>query len=329
MAVGGGLLFGVIVAFGVWKLNPAKNINFNLGNKIASSTTKPNPTNSKTNSPVATNVLDNQSFIKFVRPLPIQTVYTKTLKVTGLTDSEKSWIVLSLPSTDYITTSDDKQTFETDIELESGINQVTASSFSEDGSSSQTQATVIYIPDSTIDTSKLAAGKETTYVGLITDISGSAIDINSTEGNILQISFKADATFGSVKSADAAEMTKITSKEVAIGDTIVATGTRNSSGVLQAERIVVVPAPIKVNIKAFSAKVIGTDIGTISIQLSGQEKTYSLKDSKELKVSRIKEGLSYKAKFTDLKVDQKVILVAKDFNEGSEEILARRIFILP
>ena len=208
-AIIAGVTFGLVIAFGVVRINSTLKPK---GEAIeASPTPRPNPSEFK---------------ITLDKPENEDVVNEDIITVSGIT-KPKSTIIISAEEKDYIVSSDDKGFFEKEINLISGVNQILVT----DPSSQITEKLlVIYssaFEENEGDRLEKAANKPKAYLGTVTDITDSTIQIKTTVSEIKQVSVSEEVVY--VKT------------EPAIGDFIVAMGYKNGNQVLNAQRILITP----------------------------------------------------------------------------------------
>lgn len=326
LAIIGGCLLGLIIGFGLWRLNLAFSVAKNSnkeGNENQENTGKFS---------IELNKLSNNDVF-----------YENPVTFSGITKAN-SKIVISSENKDYFLTSDNKGNFEQNIELIGGVNQIIITAFDLAGKKVEKKILVVYSSEFSkyIDEDIQKQQKEATsstrgkilqkvteasyspkaYLGTITDIAESSIQIKTQEGSIEQLATNKDET----------SVLKIgkTNKEaalsdVAIGDFIVAMGFKNGNNVLDTKRILVTTPPptlnkttnllrvTKINKKDFETNQIDTNNSytitpnaTTSFYLSSNEETK-------------------KSKFADLEEGNSILVVGKfsssPFNPSSIFIL--------
>jgi len=166
------------------------------------------------------------------------------------------------------------------------------------------------------------------YVGTITDISESTIQINkvtmgtanSKPKEIQQISVKSDTVF--VKIGKDTKTVKFS--ELAIGDWVIAMGFVNSNNVLEARRVLITD-PIKPTIRrALQVRVEAATKNKLTVKnISGD--TITLTASSNASITTTKNGKIIKIKLTD--IDEGSSLIVVGTLDGST-FEARRIHLL-
>lgn len=244
-----GIGFGLIIAFGVYRVN---------------SSLKPNA--AKTESTPKPKTVVSEFKIALDKPQNNDVVTLSSTQVSGIT-KPLTWVTVSGEDEDYIIQSDEKGLFSQDVSLIAGINQIKITAFDSVGSQSVEKVLVVYsssfeekesqvTPTNSSTESairakveekvKEAMNKPKAYIGVVTDIADSTIQIKTTESQIQQISIKnSDVTViktGGTTASPTQKAVKLT--DIAIGDFIVAMGYVNSNSVLAAQRILITD-PIK------------------------------------------------------------------------------------
>ena len=125
------ILFGAIIAFGVWRANTALR---NDSNNLAITSTLDNSEDEH---------IQGELGLTIAKPSQDDVVTESPITISGIT-MPNSWVVLSTEDEDYIIQSDNKGLFESKIELVGGINQVTTTVFDENGNSINKTLRVIY-----------------------------------------------------------------------------------------------------------------------------------------------------------------------------------------
>ncbi|HTK03419.1 MAG TPA: hypothetical protein VL401_01465 [Alphaproteobacteria bacterium] len=251
-----GISFGLVIAFGFWRINA------NLKPKGTSTQKTPQPKTVNSEFKIALNKPDNNDVIT-ASPMPISGI-TKPL----------SWIVISGEENDYIIQADEKGEFKQDVDLVSGINQIKITAFDAAGSQSVEKVLVVY--SSAFETDEKIVSKPKAYIGTVTDITDSTIQIK-IGGEIKQISTSDKVTV--IKTGTTNKTVKLT--DIAIGDFIVAMGYINSSSVLNSQRILITDPITEPKIEAKMGTISDIDKkATLSKALKTKLKT--IKDDEEI-----------------------------------------------
>lgn len=281
-----GAAFGLVIAFGVWRLNSSLSER-GQASKVEA-TAAPTP---------------SSSFgLTISKPVDFQVFREAGIKVEGVTKSG-SWIVASGMNSDTIMKSDNDGGFSSDVDLFPGLNQVVITGIEENSGKTEKTLSLVYssqFPSADGSTSKEASDsasvdekvKEkinetenppTSYLGTVTDIAETTIHLKNTTDELKQVSTESSTTYSN-------ENTKkeIKFSDVAIGDFIIAMGYKNGNQVLHAKRIVVSKKPTKPEqlVSVGTVKTIKNKLLTLASKDGDIELTFPKKwsgpDSKEL-----------------------------------------------
>lgn len=274
-AIVAGIILGLIVAFGVYRVN-------------SSIKSKNQETIQKTPTPKPS--IPGEFKVVLDKPENNDVVTSDFVNVSGLTKA-LSWIVITTEESDYITQSEEDGSFNQEVDLIPGINQIKVTAFypKENNGSvepSTTKVLVVYSSSfktkteetetTTEDASQTASVKEKVdqelantldkpkaYIGTVTDITDSTIEIKTTASEIKQISVGTDTT--SVVNSTGTTTKNVKVADIAIGDFIVAMGYINGNSVLISQRILITNAVVEPNITITQAKVSEITKKTISL----------------------------------------------------------------
>jgi hypothetical protein len=219
-----GISFGLIIAFGAWRINSSLN-----KSKSTFPQKTPDSQNPKTEFKITLNSPGEKSVVT-----------TSPVTVSGIT-KPLTWVVVSGESGDYIIQSDEKGIFSQDVALEAGINQIKITAFDPTGSQSIQKVLVVYSSVFQLKTVvSPTPGEEATgdaairervaqkvaeamnqpkaYLGVVTDITSSTIQIKNPEAQIEQISIGSDSIAVINTTGTVNKTVKLT--DIAIGDFI-------------------------------------------------------------------------------------------------------------
>jgi hypothetical protein len=130
-AVIAGVVFGVIVAFGVWRANSALK---------STPTTTSAPASGPTTAPVsATGELE----LTLAKPEENDVIVESPVILSGVTRAG-SWITISGQEEDHILKADASGAFSQEVNLVGGVNTIAVSSFDDKGKSIQKYLTVVF-----------------------------------------------------------------------------------------------------------------------------------------------------------------------------------------
>jgi len=286
-AILAGGIFGLVVAFGVWRLNSTVK-------EGESAQTSASPTPSA------------KSGVTVAKPLEKQVITDSSVEISGITKPE-SFVVISTPAKDFFGISDSNGEFKIKTDLEGGINKIKISVLENQDVIAQTDLTLVYSSqmsqgDTTNEEAsegdevrekvqqkvKEAQNIPLAYMGSITDISETTLQIKDVNDEIKQVMVGDTTTYVN----DVSTSKTITFEEVAIGDFILAMGYKNGNEVLQAQRIVVTSEPQDNSPEIYIGKFKSYEGKTATITLSsGEEKEASFgKTWKGPELSELEEG---------------------------------------
>ena len=306
-AIAAGIIFGLVIGFGVYRINSS----LRSKNNSASASPTPRP--------------ETPSELKITldKPENEDVVTSNSVNVSGITKS-LAWVIVTGENGDFITQADAKGIFNQDVDLNAGVNQIKITAFDKNGEQSDARVIIVYSglfkknaapassplgsPASGDAAIRLkveekvaeAINHPKAFLGTVTDITDSTIQIKSIEGDIRQISATADSATVVDSRNDANKEVKLT--DIAIGDFLVAMGYKGSNNVLIAQRILITDAVKIPKIDSVYGKVTGKNAGTLTITPAKGEATTltpnyltdieTLKDGKEVAIlpEKISEG---------------------------------------
>src|SRR3972149_7201895 len=184
-----GTIFGLVTAFGVWRLN-------------SSISSKNQPDNAQS-SPIPSGSPTSNSGLTIAKPSELSVLRDSSVKIAGITKAD-SWVVASGEKTDFIIKAGSDSSFEVDSELVGGLNQVMISSFTSEEKEERSEniLTLIYssnFPSAVVasaspqssptdsirerveDKIKETQNAPTAYIGSITDISENTLNIKNSK----------------------------------------------------------------------------------------------------------------------------------------------------
>ncbi|MGA2910889.1 MAG: hypothetical protein ABSE04_03785 [Candidatus Microgenomates bacterium] len=323
-AIAIGILFGLAVAFGAWR------INYSLKSKTPAPTPTPGIQNTNTSS------------ITLDKPENNDVVTVTPLTVTGIT-KPLSWVTVSGEKGDYITQSDETGVFSQDVDLTPGANQIKVTSLDSQGNESSQKVLVVYsasfqltpssspVPTSATSESEInqevaqqvaeASKNPKAYIGTVTDIADSTIQIKSTDSQIQQISISAPGI--GVVNLKGTNNNQIKLTDIAIGDFIIAMGYVNSNSVLDAQRILVTDPLAQAQINASVAEVAGISKKTITVTdiKSGTQST--LTPDKNTDIESYTNGKERGLKIASINQNDLVIIV---LDQSGTPVILRSVF---
>lgn len=318
----GGIL-GLIVAFGVWRINSALSPNKNLNNISINQDGQ-----------------NKNSVISIAEPSANAVITSSPVKVIGISKAG-STVIISGEEADYLVSPDNKGAFNVEVELVGGINQITAAAIDNKGNVNKETLLVIYssefakitppvnegakeISDSTDSVRQKVdqiVNSPTSYLGAVTDIAENTIQLKSPAGEIKQVSTQAAPTV--IKDGKVVKEVKLA--DVAIGDFIVAMGFRNGNHVLDARRILITTQPEAPNKEYLLGRVTKNVKGKVSFSniKNGQETALSVADGATAYLK--KDSQLSKIKYANLTENDLFVSVGKF---SSEKFEVQTLFVI-
>lgn len=318
----GGIL-GLIVAFGVWRVNSALSPNKNSNNIVDDQGNQ-----------------NKNSVISIAEPSPNAVITSSPIKLVGIS-KPGSTVIISGEDADYLVSLDNKGAFSAEVELVGGINQITAVAVDNKGGITKETLLVIYSSEFAKITAPVNEGAKeisgstdsvrqrvdqvvnspTSYLGTVTDIAEGSIQLKSPLGEIEQVSTQAVPTV--IKDGKTVKEVKLT--DIAIGDFIVAMGFRNGNHVLDARRILITTQP-----QAPSKEYL---LGKVTKNVKGKVSFTNIKNGQETALATVTGATAYlkkdaqlsKIKYSNLTENDLFVAVGK-FVAGNFE--AQTLFVI-
>lgn len=247
-AILSGSALGLVIAFGVWRANMAI--------KGAIKTASPSPIVDQ-----KTSIAKNEYELTIATPKN-QSIFTSSSVVIKGVTKPNSQIVVVAEEEDFVGETDAKGEFEVKVSLDGGINNLKIISMDLLDGSSQQNLTLVYSSEFSKFLSDKPTPKESTseadvirekvkekideaiknpqaYIGIVTDITDTTIQIKNEAGEIQQISLSDDTEYVKLGTPNK----KAELKDLAIGDYIASLGFKNGNNVLAGKRILITTKP--------------------------------------------------------------------------------------
>ncbi len=326
-AIIAGIGFGLVIAFGVVRINSS----LKPDGKVVSSPT-----------PKSGDVSEFK--ITLNKPENEDVLTEDAVLVSGVTKA-LSWVTVSGEAGDYIIQSKENGSFEQEVDLTPGVNQIKVTAFDPQGQESIEKVLVVYsssfekktttdgdTPQESTDGSSIRDKVEKkveellnhpkAYLGIVTDIADSTIQVKTTSGEIRQISTDKDNVV--VVKDSGTKTTTVKFTDIAIGDFIVGMGYKNSNSVLSAQRILITPALQEPSAVSYLSKIttIGKTVVEVNTLKDGQDKTVT--PDKNTLIYLFKDGKVSKIKMTNLEEEGIMIFV----NNEDKTTTTRTIFLI-
>lgn len=332
LAIVAGGLFGLIIAVGIWRAR----LFIKPESKVAEEIVQNEAPNAQ------------QFGVTISSPEQKDVIVIPKTMISGIT-TPNAIVAISSEENDYITTSEEDGSFEQEVDLEAGINEVVLIATSTEGESATQKLVLVHTtkldkPQIEEDQEEATESSESkirdridevlsslkSYIGSVTDISKETIQISDFDfgtntagvGEILQISIAEELTdFVSIGK----ETKDITFEDVAIGDFIIAMGYTNGNSVLESSRILVVDTPTTTNRSVIIGSLNTISKGDIIINELGSNNEKSIITDKNTDVFTIKDGKIIKYDLDDAVEGVKIVA----FGTPDEAAIdARTIYIL-
>lgn len=317
-----GISFGLIIAFGAWRIRSS-----------VVSKSGPVPTATPQNGV-------EKSKITIDKPKNFDVVIASPMTVSGIT-KPLTWVVISAEKIDYLTQSASDGSFSLDIELVAGINHIKATSINAQGNTSSQEILAVYSTSFREDTPEVSGDAETdvdkavalkvaqaqkppkAYIGTITDIMDSTIQIKSVDSQIQQIATnKFDITVVNTKGGGS-KTVKLT--DIAIGDFVVAMGYIDGNDVLDAQRILITTASSDSEINISMQKVDSVAKKSLTLTPAAGGEILTITPDKDTQIKSFSDGKTKNIKITDISESDLMIMVSDTTGTPS---ISRSLFYL-
>lgn len=270
-AILAGIFFGLIIAFGLWRLN---------------STLSPSDDTQTEASPTPV----PEFSITIAKPEAGQVVTESPTLITGIT-KPNSFVIASTEEEDFMTKADEDGGFEIEVEVVGGINHVLVASIDKTGEIASVELTIAHSTELSSSEEEDQEQEESTessdairqevqdkieqaktvphfYMGTVTDIAEGTIQIRTSSGEIKQVSTtEEETTYVSLVN----DREEIEFSDVAIGDFLVAMGFRNSNEVLDAQRVLVTTPPGEVERVIVAGNILEITSGEVVMEKDGEQ----------------------------------------------------------
>jgi hypothetical protein len=334
-AIAAGIILGIVVAYGVYRINSAVS-----ENKKVVAQKSPNTL------PTTTPEVKLESKIVIDKPNSNDVITEKSVEVSGIT-KPATWVIINSQPGDYITQSDSSGAFKATVDLSSGINTLKVSSVNDSGEQNLATVTIVYsatfqvktatTEPSASDTTESAEVKQKVaqelqnaanhpkaYIGIVTDKTGSTIEIKSPNSEIEQISMDEKST--EVVNALGTTNKIVKTSDIAIGDFIAALGYVGANSVLNAQRILVVNPPTESKAKIVLAKVSSVTRKDLTVNTTLDNKEEILKPDTNTDIEMVAGGKVTLIKLSSIKPENNIIYVTDVDDKGTKII--KTIFVL-
>jgi hypothetical protein len=300
-----GISFGLVIAFGAWRVRSS-----------VVSKEKPIPTSTP-------QVGVGKNRITIDSPRNLDVIVASPFTVSGIT-KPLTWVVISSENVDYLTQSADNGTFSVDVKPEAGINHIKVTSVNVQGDESSQEIVAVYSPSFQTDAPAITEGSETdktvalkisqaenppkAYIGTVTDISDSTIQIKSADSQIQQIA--TDKFDVAVVNAKGTTNKAVKLVDVAIGDYIVAMGYVDGNDVLDVKRILVTDSSAETKISVSIQKVDSVTKKSLTVTPAAGGEVYTVTPDKNADIMSFSDGKVKDISLTDIEKSDTIIMVS-------------------
>jgi len=305
-----GILFGLIIGFGSWRVRTSMKPKVN-------------------STPTPTPQIVGEFKITLDKPEEDDVVTGIPIIVSGIT-RPLTWLIFSGENSDYIAQSDNQGVFSQNVDLTSGVNQIKVTGMDLKGNQTSQKVLVVYsasfqqanssatpttsgtgsadINKTVADRFAQASNKPKAYIGTVTDIADSTIQIKTTDSQIEQIAIGGDGITVVNTKGTTNKALKLT--DIAIGDFIVAMGYVNSKSVLTAQRILVTDPVIAKTIVVSMSKAVSATKKVLNVTEIKDSQNVTITPDKNTDITSFSNGITKMVKLTDIKADDLIITVS-------------------
>lgn len=332
-AIVAGIVLGLVVAFGVYRINST------ISSKKTTAGNRPTPSPTPSTPQEFKVVLD--------QPEDDDVLTQNSVNVTGITKS-LAFVTFSGEDGDFLVQADNSGAFSQSVDLVPGINQIKVTAFDPSGNQNASEVLVVYsssFQDETSPTSSPSASatssasisaevaREVTntlnrpkaYIGTVTDITDSSIEIKNGASDIQQISIGAGTT--SVVDSVSTPTKNVKTTDIAIGDSVVAMGYVGQSSVLGAQRILITTPVTEPKITISEAIVGSIAKKVLSVTKVPDGSGDSVQPDSKTDIETFKTGSTNPSKLSAIAQGNIIIYVETTDDKGNSSV--RSIFVLP
>ena len=307
-----GISFGLIIAFGVWRINASLT-----KSKPDDTLVTPIPQSPEQEFKITLNTPENNTVVT-----------NSPVSVSGIT-RPLTWVVVSGETGDYILQSDEQGVFSQDVNLTPGVNQIKTTALDQTDSQTFQKILVVYSSSFQLKTPGPAADSAATgdaainqkvsqkvaqalnqpkaYLGVVTDITNTTIQIKNPESQIEQISVGTDGI--TVVNTKGSNNKPVKLTDIAIGDFIVGMGYINSNQVLEAQRILIADPLPDLKLSVSFGKVTATTKNSLTVADTKSAVSATLTPDKSTAIAAFTNGKTSSVKITTINKDELVIYV--------------------
>jgi len=311
-----GSLLGIVLAFGIWRVNKSfKNSSIESGESVENNTQNDGDTKHK---------------LTLISPSDKSVAVDSYTTVKGLTNPN-SYVTISSEDDDLVLLSNEEGSFEQEVELVGGINDLVISSIDDQNVLSE-NVMIVYsnelenndeenkVTDEVEKRLEEASKKYIAQMGTITDITENSIQIKNDDSEILQLSIDDSTTYANiVKTAK-----EVNFEDVAIGDYIIALGSLDGNEILVSKRILITSNYTGTTRKTLIGTV--TEFNTKNFLIDTKDGEISLDATGSVITTYVKDGEIAKGRLSLAEEGDQIIVMGEPNGEDFE---VSRVHILP
>lgn len=287
-----GISFGLIIGFGTWRVHRSMT----LKEKEIQPT------------PLPQSAVE-QFKISVLKPNDFDVITENPVAISGIT-KPSTLVIVSTDDEDYIGKSNEDGSFKINVDLISGVNNIKVTALNSQGNSTSQKILAVYSASFEPITLEggTTKGSPKSYIGTITDISDSTIQIESANSQIQQIA--TDKYDISVANTTGTTSKVVKLADVAIGDFIIAMGYTDGNHVLDATRIVIANEPSQPQINTSLVKVTGLSKKSFDATPFDNGEPTTITPGKNSWIASYSDNDTNTIKFSDIDVDDALIVVS-------------------
>ena len=333
--ISGGIL-GLIIAFGIVRINSTLKINQNQTNKTSDTTAEVTTPKSV-------------SGLTLAKPDPNTVAYEGTYEFAGVT-GQNSLVAISSEEKDYLVLANTDGSFSQSVSLIPGLNEVILTSFDQSRNPTEEKLNIVFSsefgklvktvqsPTQSPTTTQASVSAEPkndnsdairkkveekvdsilknpkAYIGTITDITDTTFQIKNSSGEIQQVATNQDVSY--VKSIT--QVKEIKRADIAIGDFIIAMGYTNGSKVLETKRVLVIMADSTDAKKIYLGNISKLTKKNFTLTIPNSDDTFTATPIKNASVLTYTDGKIVKLTYVDLSPNDEVVVFGKNNDDTFE-----------
>jgi len=254
---------------------------------------------------------DLSNGLEILSPANFGVATESAVTIAGKTNKESLLLVSSQTQQEFLPFPREQGSFEAEVELRPGINRVSVAAFKKGESPEKKEITIIY----STETDATEA-----YVGTVTDLTDSAIQIRTLSGEIGLASINENTTYANIikKPRD------INLADLGIGDYVIALGRVNGAKTLESSHVLISSA--EEESQTLVQGIVNVFSSTDFIITDNTGKDWSIDATGRVKGSALVEGELVPSRIGDIEEGQEIV-VTGNFDEETKELIAESIFV--